>query len=103
MNLLEIVLSNSSVDAVKLVDPIKIVDLTEKRFDYRFLISTLIAIISTSILIWNQIKRTKVHGKVISKTFSPDATYSYRTAANSEKSLRGQQYMLKLSLSCSRR
>lgn len=88
---------------IQIVDPIKIIDITEKGFDFGLWISVLIAIISTIILIWNEIKKSKVYGKVISKTYSQTATYSFRTKTNEEKTINGQQYILKLSLSCLRK
>ena len=54
-------------------------------------------------MIWNQIKKSKVYGKVISITYSQSATYSFRTKKNEEKTINGQQYILKLSLSCLRK
>lgn len=88
---------------IQILDPIKVIDITEKGFDFGLWISVLIAIVSTIILIWNEIKKSKVYGKVISKTYSQIATYSFRTKINEEKTINGQQYILKLSLSCLRK
>lgn len=99
----EILNTKHITDNIQIVDPIKVIDITEKGFDFGFWISILIAIFSTIILIWNEIKKSKVYGKVISKTYSLTATYSFRTKTNEEKTINGQQYILKLSLSCLRK
>lgn len=85
------------------IEPIKVIDITDKGFDFGLWFSVLIAIISTGILIWNQIKKSKVYGKTISKTYSQSATFNYKTNQNVEQTLSGQQYILKLSLSCLRK
>ncbi len=84
-------------------DPIKIIDVTEKGLNYGLWIPIILVVISTSILIWNQTKRSKVYGKVISKTYSQTANFTYLTKPNEEKTIKGQQYLLKLSLSCFRK
>jgi hypothetical protein len=80
----EILNSKEITDTIQIIDPIKIVDITEKGFDFGLWFSVLIAVISTSFLIWNQIKKSKVYGKVISKTYSQTASYSFRTKINEE-------------------
>jgi len=90
-------------NTIHIVDTIKVVDMTEKEFDFGLWISVFIAIISTLILIWNEIKKSKVYGKVISKTYSQSATYSFKTKTNETNTITGQQYILKLSLSCLRK
>jgi hypothetical protein len=99
----EILNTKQITSSIQIVDPIKVIDITEKGFDFGLWISVLIAIISTSILIWNEIKKSKVYGKVISKTYSQTATYSFETKTNEKKTINGQQYILKLSLSCLRK
>ncbi len=96
----EILNSKETTEAINLIDPIKIVDITEKGFDFGLWFSVLIAIISTSILIWNQVKKSKVYGKVISMTYSQTASYSFATKNMETNTINGQQYILKLSLSC---
>lgn len=95
-------LKNTS-GTIQILEPIKIVDITEKGFDFGLWFSILVAIISTGILIWNQIKKSKVYGKVISMTYSQTAHYSFTTKTNERKTISGQQYILKLSLSCLRK
>jgi hypothetical protein len=90
-------------EVIQIIDPIKIVDITEKGFDYGLWISVLVAIISTSILLWDKMKNSKVYGKTISKTYSQNGTFNYKSSNNEDKTLSGQQYILKLSLSCIRK
>lgn len=99
----EILTTKQIKGIIQIADPIKVIDVTEKGFDFGLWIPVLIAIISTSVLIWNEIKESEVYGKVISKTYSQTATYSFRTKTNEEKTIKGQQYILKLSLSCLRK
>lgn len=90
-------------DKTNTLDTIKVIDITDKGFDFRLWFSVLVTVITTSILIWNQIKKSEVYGKTISKTYSQTATYNYKTNQNEDKTLTGQQYILKLSLSCYRK
>ncbi len=99
----EILNVENTSEVIQVINPIIILDITEKGFDFGFWFSVLIAIISTGILIWNQIKKSKVYGKVISKTYSQTANYSFTTKTNKKESINGQQYILKLSLSCLRK
>lgn len=103
INPVELLNSKNELYTIKIVDPLKVVDITDKGFDFGLWFSVLVAVISTSILIWNQIKRSKVYGKVISKTYSQTATFTYPINANEKNTINGQQYLLKLSLSCLRK
>jgi hypothetical protein len=93
----------NTTETIRVLDPISIVDITEKGFDFGLWFSVFVAIISTSILIWNQLKKSKVYGKVISMTYSQTASYSFTTKTKEQKTISGQQYILKLSLSCLRK
>ena len=84
-------------------EPIKIIDVTKKGFNYGLYISLIFGLTSTSILIWNQVKGSIVYGKVISKTYSQTSSLTYLTKLNEEKTITGQQFLLKLSLSCLRK
>lgn len=80
--------------------PIKIIDVSKKGFNYKFLISTLIALASTGLLVWKEVKHIEVYGKVISKTYSEVATLSYQVSPKEYNTIKGQQYILKLALTC---
>lgn len=95
-------LKNTS-EKIQIIDPIRIVDITENGFDYGLWISVIVATISTGIVIWNQCKQSKVYGKVISMTYSQAASFSYFTKNKEKRTISGQQYILKLSLSCLRK
>ena len=89
-----------TTQVINLLDPVKIVDITEKGFDFGLWFSVLISIISTSILIRKQIKKSKVYGKVISITCTHNGSYFYTTRNLENCNINGQQYLLKMSLSC---
>jgi len=103
INPLKLSQSKDLIQTIQISEPIKIIDITDKGFDFGLWFSVLVAVISTSILIWNQIKKSKVYGKTISKTYSQNATYNYKINQNEDRTLTGQQYILKLSLSCLRK
>ncbi|CAL2082579.1 hypothetical protein TD3509T_10033 [Tenacibaculum dicentrarchi] len=91
------------IDNIKIVDPIKIINITDKGSNFFLWISTLIAILSIIFIIFDKIKESKVFGKIISKTYSPEGFYNYKTNNNGFKTITGEQYLLKLSLSCYRK
>ena len=84
----------------KALETIKIIDVTPKGFNYKFLISTLFAIVSTGLLIKTELKKPKIYGKVISIIMSEKASYSYLDYKKERKLLEGKQYILRLAITC---
>lgn len=80
--------------------PIKIIDVTKKKFNYKFLISTTIALITTLLLLWKEFRGTEIYCKVISMTLSQKSTFQYIVYPDETKTIEGQQYILKLALTC---
>ena len=97
------IISNNIIDTIKIVDPISIDIISDNGFNYSFWVPTIIAIISTLFLIWDKIKTSKVYGKIISRTHSQYSTFNYTDRKGLKHSINGQQYILKLSLSCYRK
>ncbi|WP_233901222.1 hypothetical protein [Tenacibaculum piscium] len=91
------------IETIEIVDPIKIINITEKGLDLGFWSALLFGTISTIILLWNQTKKSKVFGKIISKTYNPQGFFNYEINNNEFKTIKGEQYLLKLSLSCYRK
>ena len=79
-------------------NPIFIKNSEKEGVDISLIITTLIAIISTMIVIWDRIKRPKVNAKILSFAFSPKAKYSGKYMNQEDFTLKGQQYFVKLSI-----
>ncbi len=85
------------------IEPIKIIDVTEKGINYTSIISILFGSISTGYFVWEKVIKTKVYGKVISKTYSQNGKYTFTNFSKESKEITGQQYILKFSLTCLRK
>lgn len=89
--------NNPIIESIQVVDPVKIIDITEKGINYAFWFS-FVALIISSITLYinyknyrNSIKKSEVYGKIIGKTFSKIQNF---------KELSGEGYIIQLSLSC---
>jgi len=80
---------------------IKIIE--NNGIDYKFIISTIIAVISVSFIIWDKLKRTKISGKVISRAYSKNGKITGVTYEGNNFEIKGIQYFFKLSINITRK
>lgn len=79
-------------------NPLYIKSVNDGNFDWGFLITTVIALISTAIVIYDRIKKPKIGAKILSLAYSPKATFNGIGMDRKPFTINGQQYFLKLSL-----
>lgn len=82
--------------------PIYIKSIKDSGFDWGY-IPTLIALITTVILVYDRVKKSKLFARIISVVFSPTAKLNVNGIEKEPIELKGQQYLLKLSLSAMRK
>lgn len=70
----------------------------EQGTDYKFLIATIISVLSISFIIWDRIKRAKISGKILSLTYSKEANFSVDDFDGNKIEIKGIRYCLKLSI-----
>jgi hypothetical protein len=102
--------SNQITDSVRLLTDTLIVksqgivqvqNVTEESYGFTFwfaVITTAIAIITTSFIIRDRIKKPEVSGKIISLTFAPSGSLSATDIQGNPLNLSGIKYFFKLSL-----
>lgn len=90
--------NNPIIESIQVVDPVKIIDITEKGINYALCISiiaVIASIISICLNFWEKNKKSEVYGKLIGKTTTINSVFN-----NNLTKIEGQQYITQLSLSC---
>jgi hypothetical protein len=77
---------------------VQIKDSVEQGTDFKFLIATLVSVLSVSFIIWDRIKRAKISGKILSLTYSKEANFSVDDFDGNKIEIEGIRYCLKLSI-----
>jgi hypothetical protein len=77
--------------------PFYIKEIKSEHFDWGLFITTIIAIVSTAIVVYDRIKKTKISGKILSISFTPNFTFTGKQLDKTPFQLKGQQYFLKFS------
>ncbi len=78
--------------------PIYVKSITEQGIDWGIIIPSLIALISTTIVIYDRIKRSKIAVKILSFAYSKDAIFRGESLDNKPLEIKGQQYFFKFSI-----
>ncbi|NEV94652.1 hypothetical protein G3567_10900 [Psychroflexus sp. YR1-1] len=78
--------------------PIFIKTITEQGIDWGFIIPTIIALISTAIVIYDRVKKSKIGAKILSIAYSPKATFNGMGMDQKPFTIKGQQYFFKFSI-----
>lgn|GEM_PF-2492750 len=79
-------------------NPIYIKTITEQGIDWGFIISTIIALISTGIVIYDRVKKSKIGAKIISVAYSSKASFNGIGMDQKPYTIKGQQYFFKFSI-----
>lgn len=79
-------------------NPIYIKPIKEQEIDWAFIIPTIIALISTAIVIYDRLKRPKIGAKILSLAYSPKATFNGLGMDRKPFTIKGQQYFFKFSI-----
>jgi hypothetical protein len=88
------------VDTINVVvqKPVTILNASDQGANYWGILSSIIALASITIIIYDRLKRLKVFGKIISLNYTNDFLLTYIGYDLQEKSVSGQSFTLKISL-----
>ncbi|MBK8362808.1 MAG: hypothetical protein IPL24_03765 [Bacteroidetes bacterium] len=85
------------VEVIGETNPLYVKELTNGGIPWDFIIPTIIAIVTTSIVVYDRVKKAKISAKLLSFAYSPQASFISQNLHGQPISLSGQQYFLKLS------
>ncbi|NOT51163.1 MAG: hypothetical protein HOP10_07780 [Chitinophagaceae bacterium] len=97
---------NKLTDAISTLrdKPIQIINSNKNKRNYFAIITTSIAIISTTLVIIDRVQKPKVFGKIISITqWDSASSFIYRGYDNILRTIQGQRFLVKISLAVSKK
>lgn len=96
-------LQHSDTLLIKVVNTVSAKETASNTFEYKFMISSGIAIVLFFFTLWDKIKWPIISGKILSMTHSPEGTFSGVDLNGEEIKFDGIRYFFKISLNVTRK